>query len=301
MNREEAKRCTVKIRAAFVSIKEQMRHKGEVPIGRANSIGSRSEPILPPRTRKKKRIEDTCLWSPISKLPQKSPPTRYKFIAFLRNISLPEFHSSFPLPWYKNTYIYISFVTLRGEGISFYTAIFSSSFSKVGLIFQSWILLPPLFFLASSIPPFNSKPPRNLLFIHTPSEKLFIAFTSRNLPLSLSLFTHPRKTSSKFYPLDANARTPFPRYSASPLLPLTRNHDKTRISIFRVIAPLAFRRNRRFPFNRSPFDNGEIFPRERPEGETRERSRFLSTRGRRGALLSFTRESSSREGVKGGG
>lgn len=187
MNREEAKRCTVKIRAAFVSIKEQMRHKGEVPIGRANSIGSRSEPILPPRTRKKKRIEDTCLRSPISKLPQKSPPTRYKFIAFLRNISLPEFHSSFPLPWYKNTYIYISFVTLRGEGISFYTAIFSSSFSKVGLIFQSWILLPPLFFLASSIPPFNSKPPRNLLFIHTPSEKLFIAFTSRNLPLSLSL------------------------------------------------------------------------------------------------------------------
>lgn len=263
MNREEAKRCTVKIRAAFVSIKEQMRHKGEVPIGRANSIGSRSEPILPPRTRKKKRIEDTCLRSPISKLPQKSPPTRYKFIAFLRNISLPEFHSSFPLPWYKNTYIYISFVTPRGEGISFYTAIFSSSFSKVGLIFQSRILLPPLFFLASSIPPFNSKPPRNLLFIHTPSEKLFIAFTSRNLPLSLSLFTHPRKTSSKFYPLDANARTPFPRYSASPLLPLTRNHDKTRISIFRVIAPLAFRRNRRFPFNRSPFDNGEIFPREK--------------------------------------
>lgn len=107
MNREEAKRCTVKIRAAFVSIKEQMRHKGKVPIGRANSIGSRSEPILPPRTRKKKRIEDTCLRSPISKLPQKSPPTRYKFIAFLRNISLPEFHSSFPLPWYKNTYIYM--------------------------------------------------------------------------------------------------------------------------------------------------------------------------------------------------
>lgn len=173
--------------------------------------------------------------------------------------------------------------------------------------FESWFNIsivnppPPSFFLASSIPPFNSKPPRNLLFIHTPSEKLFIAFTSRNLPLSLSLFTHPRKTSSKFYPLDANARTPFPRYSASPLLPLTRNHDKTRISIFRVIAPLAFRRNRRFPFNRSPFDNGEIFPRERPEGETRERSRFLSTRGRRGALLSFTRESSSREGVKGGG
>lgn len=192
MNREEAKRCTVKIRAAFVSIKEQMRHKGEVPIGRANSIGSRSEPILPPRTRKKKRIEDTCLRSPISKLPQKSPPTRYKFIAFLRNISLPEFHSSFPLPWYKNTYIHISFVTLRGEGISFYTAIFLSSFSKVGLIFQSWILLPPLFFLASSIPPFNSKPPRNLLFIHTPSEKLFIAFTSRNLPLSLSLHASPQ-------------------------------------------------------------------------------------------------------------
>lgn len=262
MNREEAKRCTVKIRAAFVSIKEQMRHKGEVPIGRANSIGSRSEPILPPRTRKKKRIEDTCLRSPISKLPQKSPPTRYKFIAFLRNISLPEFHSSFPLPWYKNTYIHISFVTLRGEGISFYTAIFLSSFSKVGLIFQSWILLPPLF----------SLPQASHLLIRNPRETccLFIHLARNySLPspletsLSLSLFTHPRKTSSKFYPLDANARTPFPRYSASPLLPLTRNHDKTRISIFRVIAPLAFRRNRRFPFNRSPFDNGEIFPREK--------------------------------------
>lgn len=181
---------------------------------------------------------------------------------FFEIFPYPNFIPLFPFLDIK-IHIYISFVTPRGEGISFYTAIFSSSFSKVGLIFQSRILLPPLFFLASSIPPFNSKPPRNLLFIHTPSEKLFIAFTSRNLPLSLSLFTHPRKTSSKFYPLDANARTPFPRYSASPLLPLTRNHDKTRISIFRVIAPLAFRRNRRFPFNRSPFDNGEIFPREK--------------------------------------
>ena len=63
-----------------------------------------------------------------------------------------------------------------------------------------------------------------------------------------------------------------------PLLPLARNHDKTRISIFRVIAPLAFHCNRRFPFNRSPFDNGEIFPRERErtEGGTRERKESAS-------------------------
>lgn len=217
MNREEAKRCTVKIRAAFVSIKEQMRHKGEVPIGRANSIGSRSEPILPPRTRKKKRIEDTCLRSPISKLPQKSPPTRYKFIAFLRNISLPEFHSSFPLPWYKNTYIYISFVTPRGEGISFYTAIFSSSFSKVGLIFQSWILLPPLF----------SLPQASHLLIRNPRETccLFIHLarnyslpspleTSLSLSLSSRIPAKPRRNSIPSMQMRAlrSQDTPLPHF-----------------------------------------------------------------------------------------
>lgn len=82
-----------------------MRHKGEVPIGRANSIGSGSEPILPPRTSKKKRIEDTCLRSPISNLPQKSPPTRYKFIPFLPNISL--LPNSIPLFSSLNIKIYI--------------------------------------------------------------------------------------------------------------------------------------------------------------------------------------------------
>lgn len=217
MNREEAKRCTVKIRAAFVSIKEQMRHKGEVPIGRANSIGSRSEPILPPRTRKKKRIEDTCLRSPISKLPQKSPPTRYKFIAFLRNISLPEFHSSFPLPWYKNTYIYFLCHTARRRDKLLYGDIFVE-------FFKSWFNIsianppPPSFFLASSIPPFNSKPPRNLLFIHTPSEKLFIAFTSRNLPLSLSFSSRipakPRRNSIPSMQMRAlrSQDTPLPHF-----------------------------------------------------------------------------------------
>lgn len=55
MNREEAKRSAGKIRAAFVSIKEQMCHKGEVPTGRANSIGSRSKPILAPRVEPNRR------------------------------------------------------------------------------------------------------------------------------------------------------------------------------------------------------------------------------------------------------
>ena len=39
------------IRGAFVSMREQMCHKGEVPTGRANSIGSRGKPILAPAPR----------------------------------------------------------------------------------------------------------------------------------------------------------------------------------------------------------------------------------------------------------
>lgn len=157
--------------------------------------------------------------------------------------------------------------------------------------------LLPLFFLAPSIPPFNSKPPWNLLFIHTPSEKLFIA--SRNLSLSPRISAKPRRNSIPSMQMRAL------RSQDIPLLPLARNHDKTRISIFRVIAPLAFHCNRRFPFNRSPFDNGEIFPRERERERELRNTREEGVgfyRGRRGALLSFTRESSSREGVvKGGG
>lgn len=145
--------------------------------------------------------------------------------------------------------------------------------------------LPPLFFLAPSIPPFNSKPPWNLLFIHTPSEKLFIA--SRNLSLSPRISAKPRRNSIPSMQMRAL------RSQDIPLLPLARNHDKTRISIFRVIAPLAFHCNRRFPFNRSPFDNGEIFPRERErelrEEHARGRSRLLS-RTPRGPIIVYERE-----------
>lgn len=136
---------------------------------------------------------------------------------FFEIFPYPNFIPLFPFLDIK-IHIHISFVTPRGEGISFYTAIFSSSFSKVGLIFQSRILLPPLFFLASSIPPFNSKPPRNLLFIHTPSEKLFIAFTSRNLPLSLSLSSRipakPRRNSIPSMQMRAlrSQDTPLPHF-----------------------------------------------------------------------------------------
>ena len=151
--------------------------------------------------------------------------------------------------------------------------------------------LPPLFFLAPSIPPFNSKPPWNLLFIHTPSEKLFIA--SRNLSLSLSLSLHA-SPQNLVEILSPRCKCAHPLRSQDiPLLPLARNHDKTRISIFRVIAPLAFHCNRRFPFNRSPFDNGEIFPRERErelrEEHARGRSRLLS-RTPRGPIIVYERE-----------
>lgn len=113
---------------------------------------------------------------------------------FFEIFPYPNFIPLFPFLDIKiHIYIHIYFLchTARRRDKLLYGDIFVE-------FFESWFNIsivnppPPSFFLASSIPPFNSKPPRNLLFIHTPSEKLFIAFTSRNLPLSLFLHASPQ-------------------------------------------------------------------------------------------------------------
>lgn len=112
MNREEAKRCTVKIRATFVSIKEQMRHKGEVPIGRANSIGSQSEPILPPRAEEETNRRYVSAITNFQ-LAAKILPTRYNSSRFFEifpysNISIP------PFPFFNIRIFYI-YIYIRSK------------------------------------------------------------------------------------------------------------------------------------------------------------------------------------------
>lgn len=142
MNREEAKRCTVKIRATFVSIKEQMRHKGEVPIGRANSIGSQSEPILPPRAEEETNRRYVSAITNFQ-LAAKILPTRYNSLRFFEifpysNISIP------PFPFFniRIFYIYI-YIFVRREEISFYTRDISTE-AKVA--FNISIVPPPSLF-----------------------------------------------------------------------------------------------------------------------------------------------------------
>lgn len=156
--------------------------------------------------------------------------------------------------------------------------------------FQSWFQL----WIPSSL--FFSLPQVSHLLIRSPRETccLFIHLARNySLPLetSLSLHASPQNLVEILSP---RCKCAHPLRSQDiPLLPLARNHDKTRISIFRVIAPLAFHCNRRFPFNRSPFDNGEIFPRERErelrEEHARGRSRLLS-RTPRGPIIVYERE-----------
>lgn len=137
---------------------------------------------------------------------------------FFEIFPYPNFIPLFPFLDIKiHIYIYFLCHTARRRDKLLYGDIF------VGF-FESWFNIsivnppPPLFFLASSIPPFNSKPPRNLLFIHTPSEKLFIAFTSRNLPLSLSLSSRipakPRRNSIPSMQMRAlrSQDTPLPHF-----------------------------------------------------------------------------------------
>lgn len=156
--------------------------------------------------------------------------------------------------------------------------------------FQSWFQLwiPSLLFF--------SLPQVSHLLIRSPRETccLFIHLARNySLPLETSLSLSPRISAKPRRNSIPSMQMRALRSQDIPLLPLARNHDKTRISIFRVIAPLAFHCNRRFPFNRSPFDNGEIFPRERErelrEEHARGRSRLLS-RTPRGPIIVYERE-----------